>query len=89
MLDTILETGDLAVNKKSLLYADFRLLEGANYSMLFASSPSVFVGQIELYIHKIKDDLTLPFFLLILFKKVDFYFGYTGSLLQCVVFLWL
>lgn len=56
MLDTILETGDLAVNKKSLLYADFRLLEGANYSMLFASSPSVFVGQIELYIHKIKDN---------------------------------
>lgn len=56
MLDTILETGDLAVNKKRLLYADFRLLEGANYSMLFASSPSVFVGQIELYIHKIKDN---------------------------------
>lgn len=56
MLDTVLETGDSAVNKKSLLYADFHLLEGANYSMLFASSPSVFVGQIELYIHKIKDN---------------------------------
>ena len=54
MLDTILETGDSSVSKKSLLYADFCLLEGANYSMLFASSPSVFVGQIELYIHKIK-----------------------------------
>ena len=56
MLDTILETGDSSVSKKSLLYADFCLLESANYNMLFASSPSVFVGQIELYIHKIKDN---------------------------------